>query len=1005
MFIQKDQLKIWIGEKSHQQLLAMSEAADQPAEASPQAEASSTKARSTIRTKSLLRRFLVGSQRCSSSARSLDNDPQSPPSPETTVSASPPSSPDSNGGEKEDGPASRDEESGPSSLASDSAAAENNHSSLDPQSPEEAENSSSEPVKESAEPVKEYAENSTTEPSSGTDPSLESTLPPAENDDTAAQDDAGQGDACPVKCTNIYSSSMEEEKSSTTSETENKTSPPSDDEKQDNNLVTVCTSSNEEKTSSSPSASEEKKEDASVTPSAISRRSDIFQKSMVARRRQHHATSRSVGSGGAGGSVRRKIRMSGTRSLGGRSAQSVNSAASRGDSSCQSHISVQSHLSLSSKVQSLLELAADVVNAEGLDEAYSFYQKAIHAAGLEIMEINKQMGNSKADGAVSSRTMNATYHEDLRLIGIIIGLLRTRLAILYTEGSDYDRAIELCKGANQVHKHQPALKMVNQKREDNDQIADLIVVIIERLDKAQACLVQHRDFLERIDDQFSTADIEECSAADDDISVFTAKEIVFNMIEGVATDDGSILTYRDDDTLELLSVHAAEEDKQDQAINFLRDALQVQLVAMGLKQPRATQTLIRVANMYRGTGNDRKNEELVLGHFEQTASVLRHSTLGARSRGAVLNDIAVIHMRQKDYEEASKFLLDALRSYDEDDVIQGDEKASIATLHVWRNLGECYMKRENFRSAEAAFLKALDIQTDSRKIQNAAEDLKLAIIGLEKSMLPLINDANIADTICRIGKARAASGDHKRALDIFQEALSVIDRDSVEDKGRPAKELLEKSDQLCHTLYCIAESCCAVDDYEKSLRMYNLSINLRNSGGAYKNDKRKRSRIHCLSCFVGIGNVYAKAKKYPMALKQYKEALSYALASRVKEDHPIVVALDQQLKEVAGHMKGDDSKSSPLTELEKKADNEIERGALDMATETLKELLVLRRAALQKLKEKGKDTSEQVYAIACLLQTFGFVFAKNGDDQNAERAFKDAARLFRKRGYTTLVEV
>ena len=329
-------------------------------------------------------------------------------------------------------------------------------------------------------------------------------------------------------------------------------------------------------------------------------------------------------------------------------------------------MSVQSHLSLSTKVQSLLELAADVVNSDSLDESSRFYQKAIHGAGLEIMEINTQMGNLKGDDTPSGKSLKTTYHEDLRLIGIIIGLLRTKMAIMYTEGGDYERAVELCKGANQVHKHQPALKMVNQKLgTDSDQIAGLMVLIIERLENAQTCLEQHKKLLDEID-LHSTIGVDDY-LSDDDVTVFTTKEIVFSMVEGRATEDGSIVTYREDDTLELLSVHAATEDKHDQATHFLRDALQVQLVAMGMKHPRTTQTLIRVANMYRGVGNDRKNEELVLGDFEQTASVLRHSNLGGRARGAVLNDIAVIHMRRQDYEEAVKFLLDALRAYDDED--------------------------------------------------------------------------------------------------------------------------------------------------------------------------------------------------------------------------------------------------------------------------------------------------------------------------------------------------
>jgi len=753
---------------------------------------------------------------------------------------------------------------------------------------------------------------------------------------------------------------------------------------------------------------EDTKEEASRSSfTSLVRKSEIFQKSLLARRQS--------GSRSLGGAPNRRLRTSrrsrkgnsnsSSNSLGGNSVQSRRSTAST-----LSVMSVESTLPLSEKVQSMLELAANVVNAEGTEEASVNYQKAIHAAGLEIMEINKQMGQLKGDDASDSRSLKKnTYHEDLRLIGIIIGLLRTKMAIVYTEGGEYDRAVELCKGANQVHKHQPALKLVNQRFEHaGDQIGGLMVVIIERLEKAQICLEQHRQLLNKIDLHSVGVDDD---LYDDDICVLTSKEIVFSMIEGVATDDGSIVTYQGDDTLELLSVHAAEQDKHDQAINYLRDALQVQLVAMGTKQPRVTQSLIRVANMYRGTGNDRKNEGFVLGCFEQTASVLRHSSLGSRARGSVLNDIAVIHMRRRDYDEAIKFLLDALRAYDEEDVHveEGREiKASITTLHVWRNLGDCYMELGQSRSAEGAFLKSLDIQTEARRIQMAATELNLSIIGLDKSLLPLINDAHITDTICRVGKARAASGDHKRALEIYQEALTVVNRDSTPSPDQTAKELLEKSDQLCNAIYCIAESCCALDNFEKALRMFNLSISLRNSGGAFKNDKRKSSRVHCVMCFVGIGNVYARAKEYPLALKQYKEALSFALASRIKEDHPIVLSLDQRLKEVTRNMKGDDTSepgSSPLTTLERKADDEIERGALDSATETLKELLVLRRAALQDAKEKGQDSSDQVYAIACLLQTFGFVFAKNGDDENAERAFKDAARLFKKRAGNMRVEV
>ena len=664
----------------------------------------------------------------------------------------------------------------------------------------------------------------------------------------------------------------------------------------------------------------------------------------------------------------------------------VRSIASRDtDGSVTSIMSVQSHLSLSLKIRSLIELAADVVNSESLEVAAKYYQKAIHAAGSEIMNINIQMGNIIGHDSATSVAARNGYHEDLLLIGIIIGLLRTKMAILHGGIGEYDRAIVLCKGAVQVHSHQPVLKSLSSNLSDMDDVAGLMVLILERLEKSQICFEGHNELLDMIDQH-----AEQSIHSEAEIS---SNVIVHDMLKK-STDKSMNIQ---DEILEVLSVHTAKQDKHDEGIMYLRDALQIHLVVLGLKHPHSSASLIHVARMYRGFGNDRNNESLVLGYFRQTAEVLQRSSLSKQSRASVLNDIAVIHMRRKMFDEAIKFLLDALHAYN-DSVEDGSTNHDhhIATLQIWRNLGECYMQLFKFKSAEGALLKALHMQRDCVKIHEAAEKLEISAMRINESILKLSNDVCIADTICQIGKARAGGGSYKQALDIYREALRVLNRNASADLDRNDTELLRKRDQLTHLLFCIAEAERANDELEKALQMYLLSLRLRKSNGAEEMDKRKSTRIHCLSCFLGIIDIFIRQKNFDEAKIRIREAIAYSVKYRVKKTHPIVLAIRKKAKDCEQAISETAMRNPDIDALEKKADAEIERGALDMATETLRRLLLIRRATLKEMKARGEDTKDQVYAIACLLQTFGFVFAKNGDDENAERAFKDASRLFRK---------
>jgi hypothetical protein len=50
------------------------------------------------------------------------------------------------------------------------------------------------------------------------------------------------------------------------------------------------------------------------------------------------------------------------------------------------------------------------------------------------------------------------------------------------------------------------------------------------------------------------------------------------------------------------------------------------------------------------------------------------------------------------------------------------------------------------------------------------------------------------------------------------------------------------------------------------------------------------------------------------------------------------------------------------------------------------------------LKAQGKETSEQVCAVAISFQKLGSIYLEKGDDQTAERAYIEAKKLFKESG-------
>jgi tetratricopeptide (TPR) repeat protein len=84
--------------------------------------------------------------------------------------------------------------------------------------------------------------------------------------------------------------------------------------------------------------------------------------------------------------------------------------------------------------------------------------------------------------------------------------------------------------------------------------------------------------------------------------------------------------------------------------------------------------------------------------------------------------------------------------------------------------------------------------------------------------------------------------------------------------------------------------------------------------------------------------------------------------------------------------------------LELRADRQIQLGDLDTAIVTLTQVMTLRKNLLKRLKASGQKTQHEKATTAQTLSKFGKILVQQGDFSNAQRAFQDALKLYRKSG-------
>jgi hypothetical protein len=93
-----------------------------------------------------------------------------------------------------------------------------------------------------------------------------------------------------------------------------------------------------------------------------------------------------------------------------------------------------------------------------------------------------------------------------------------------------------------------------------------------------------------------------------------------------------------------------------------------------------------------------------------------------------------------------------------------------------------------------------------------------------------------------------------------------------------------------------------------------------------------------------------------------------------------------------------------IAHLERESKEYVYHDEYERAVESLTKLMAARKALLKLLKSSHKDSSNEKYATACTLLTFGKVLSLKGDSVNATRALEDAIKLFKKNGLSRDME-
>jgi tetratricopeptide (TPR) repeat protein len=523
------------------------------------------------------------------------------------------------------------------------------------------------------------------------------------------------------------------------------------------------------------------------------------------------------------------------------------------------------------KVKEIEEKALRQAETGREEQAIRLHGKVLRLNAAEISRIQNQMKLVEGKHPNTVDSIHSRLREDWAKVSISTGNVQTLLATLYERLGDYRKAISSSREAHFTFKQHALLVDVV----DGVSVQDLATEASKMLQKMKDAQASFDDRKERHQKIIA---LRKKIAATGETTLLKEVEAMVISVKEVEVATLGISHPQVADTCLVLSELALDQNHREKAHKLAMEALCINESELGCKHPQTGKNLLQIARLH-----DSHNDEAALKYYNKSLGVFRPLDVLQGMVGSILNNIAIIHLRRGHFDLAIEALRGAIESCGcnvaSKDAAETDSETACETVQVWRNLGECYFQKKEYEEASKSLVIALSLQRDVRRVHEAANQNQLGQVAVDKPSPYFATDASIAETLRRLGKAYRGMGRFQEATTVLREAilvhrLAVVKASSQAKKDRGQANLSEKQDDLASSVYCLAEVCADMQDYDGATRLFGDTLQLRLFSDANKQGPRS-NLIHCAMCLVGIGNIHVKKQEFKDAYKVFADAVNY----------------------------------------------------------------------------------------------------------------------------------
>mmetsp|Transcript_30683 Transcript_30683/g.46470 ORF Transcript_30683/g.46470 Transcript_30683/m.46470 type:complete len:727 (-) Transcript_30683:1506-3686(-) len=642
------------------------------------------------------------------------------------------------------------------------------------------------------------------------------------------------------------------------------------------------------------------------------------------------------------------------------------------------------------EVETLNNRAIRLASLGKEEEAIQFYFRSLRLLKIDLGAISTKLDDNPDD---------ERWRTEWLIVAAKIAEIRTAIAILYERLGAYNKAISSCKEAREIYEGSP-LTLNNDgipAREVETGLRQMDMML-ERLNTAKGSYVARKNLHQEAIEVRKLILTTRNSAKLDDLY-----RKAFVLLTGVLSMEKECLGETHPqvaDTLQIISRTHKERGEIKDAIKQMNTSLLILKLCLGPHHPRTGITFQELAKLYDERSATIGDIDMAVGLYAQATTSFRQC-YGEKDVmvGASLNNEAVLHIKQSNYDLAVEKLSDALIAY-ESSTMHKDKSINTDSSQVWKNLGECYTRRNEYESAHFALNNALEVQKDAR-------------LQAEKAGKPVsagCSDASLADTLLRLGNATKLTLRYEDAHQIYKEALLIYRLHYASahraSNGRVSDALSDAQDRLAHTLYCIAEVQEIRGIYEDARSLFSESLQLRLTSDAQR-EKDRMNMLHCAMALAGIGSCHVKVSEFDDAASSYKESLRYLEAHGVPPDHELKMKLSKCLEEAQKGLTSENMLSDESPGMDSASEMDIEskrlmdEGQFDEAIEILEKALAIRRRRLtNRLKEEIiTESLEEREDVAMTLVNYAAILSKKGEVRQAEMLTREAIRMYKSNGY------